>query len=113
MDGIFAYGDILKQSRFTRVEVFYADKNDSYKIKKEYVEDEDRIRNYGIITNTQNGIGATSRSQARRLGKYILLSNKLETETIEFFIFGSSGILQCARLVQRMPRMRFELHIGA
>jgi hypothetical protein len=84
LDGAFSYGDILKQSRFTRVEVFYSDKNDFYRIKKEYVEDEERIRNYGIITNTQNGIGATSRSQARRLGNYILLSNKLETETIEF-----------------------------
>lgn len=84
LDGVFGYGDVLKQSRFTRVEVFYADKNDFYKIKKEYVEDEDRIRDYGIITNIQNGIGATSRSQARRLGKYILLSNKLETETVEF-----------------------------
>jgi len=83
-DGSFSYGDIPKQSRFTRVEVLYADKNDFYKLKKEFIEDEERIRQYGLITNTQNGIGCTSRSQARRLGKYIILSNRLETETVSF-----------------------------
>ena len=83
-DGVFEYGDLVSSSRFTRVEVPYADKSDDFKIKKEYIEDEERIRRYGLITNQQNGIGCTSKSQARRLGKYILLSNKLETEVVGF-----------------------------
>ncbi len=113
LDGVFGYGDILKQSRFTRVEVFYADKHDSYKIKKEYVEDEDRIRNYGIITNTQNGIGATSRSQARRLGKYILLSNKLETETIEFITDEQALVLAPGDIIRVDDDLKnFEINYG-
>ena len=83
-DGIFNYSSVASQARFTRVEVPYADKNDNYILKKEYVEDEEGIRNFGLITNEQNGIGSTSKSQARRLGKYILLSNKLETELVTF-----------------------------
>ena len=113
LDGVFNYGDILKQSRFTRVEVFYADKNDAYKIKKEYVEDEDRIRSYGIITNTQNGIGATSRSQARRLGKYILLSNKLETETIEFITDHKALVLAPGDIIRVDDDLKnFEINYG-
>ena len=113
LDGVFGYGDILKQSRFTRIEVFYADKNDFYKIKKEYVEDEDRIRSYGIITNTQNGIGATSRSQARRLGKYILLSNKLETETIEFVTDHKALVLAPGDVVRVDDDLKnFEINYG-
>lgn len=113
LDGAFNYGDILKQSRFTRVEVFYADKNDFYKIKKEYVEDEDRIRKYGIITNTQNGIGATSRSQARRLGKYILTSNKLETETIEFSTDQTALFLNPGNIIRVDDELKnFEINYG-
>jgi len=113
LDGSFSYGDILKQSRFTRVEVFYADKNDFYKIKKEFVEDEDRIRKYGVITNTQNGIGATSRSQARRLGKYILLSNKLETEVVEFSTDQSALLLSPGDIIRIDDDLKnFEINYG-
>ena len=81
-DGQFVYSDVLSNARFNRVEVPYADKNDNYVVKVEYVEDEESIRRYGLITNKSNGIGCTSRSQAKRMGKYILLSNKLETEIV-------------------------------
>lgn len=83
-DGNFNYGDLASNARFSRVEVLYSDKKDDFKLKKEYIEDEDAIKKFGLITNEQNGIGCTSKSQARRLGKYILFSNKLETETINF-----------------------------
>jgi hypothetical protein len=83
-NGIFNYGDTLSSARFTRVEVPYADSKDEFTIKFEYVEDEEEIRKYGVITNKHNGIGCTSRAQARRLGKYVLMSNKLETEIIGF-----------------------------
>ena len=83
-DGIFEYGDIAKSARFTRIEVPYADATDQYTIKMEYVEDEDAIRKHGVVTNVLNGIGCTSKSQARRMGKYVLLSNKMETEIVSF-----------------------------
>ena len=83
-DGIFNYGDILSSARFTKVEVIYADANDLYGSKVEYIEDEDAIRRYGLITKTLNGIGATSKSQARRKGKYVLFSNRMETEVAKF-----------------------------
>ena len=53
-DGIFNYGDILSSARFTKVEVIYADANDLYGSKLEYIEDEDAIRRYGLITKTLN-----------------------------------------------------------
>lgn len=83
-DGIFEYGDVAKSARFTRVEVPYADATDQYTLKMEYVEDEDSIRKHGVVTNVLNGIGCTSKSQARRMGKYVLLSNSMETEIVSF-----------------------------
>ena len=112
-DGTFNYGDVLKQSRFTRVEVFYADKRDNFKIKKEYIEDENGIRERGLITNTQNGIGATSRSQARRVGKYVLLSNKLETEIVEFTAEQSALFLAPGDIIRIDDELKgFELNYG-
>ena len=84
LDGTFAYSDIASTARFNRVEVPYADAADQFTIKFEYVEDEESIRNLGIINTKINGIGCTSKSQARRLGKYMLLSNKMETELVVF-----------------------------
>jgi len=83
-DGIFSYGDITSSARFTKVEVVYSDRSNLYGNKSEYIEDEDGIRKYGIITKMLNGIGSTSKSQARRMGKYVLLSNKMETEIVKF-----------------------------
>lgn len=113
LDGVFNYGDIMKQARFSRVEVFYADKRDYYKVKKEYVEDENSIRKFGLITNTQNGIGSTSRSQARRIGKYVLLSNKLETEIIEFSTEQSALFLAPGDIIRVDDELKgFELNYG-
>jgi hypothetical protein len=83
-DGMFTYNDVSAQNRFTRVTASYVDKNDDYKMKKEYVDDEEAIRNYGLIIKDVDALGCTSRSQARRMAKYVLLSNKLETEAVQF-----------------------------
>ena len=112
-DGIFNYGDISSTARFSRVEVLYADKNDNFKIKKEYVEDEDAIKKFGLITNEQNGIGITSKSQARRLGKYILNSNKLETESINFRAGQNSLFLSPGDIIRVDDELKnFEINYG-
>lgn len=83
-DGIFNYQDVNKASNFNCVAVEFQDKNDSYKIKTEVVEDEDGIRKDGKLMRSMNARGSTSRGQARRLAKYVLYSNKLEREIVEF-----------------------------
>lgn len=83
-DGVFNYADIASTARYTKVEVPYIDKDDDFKVKVEYVEDEERMRKYGRRVNEQNGFATTSKSQAKRMGKYILLSNQFETESVAF-----------------------------
>jgi predicted phage tail protein len=113
LDGLFNYADIASTARFTRVEVFYADAKDNYTLKKEYVEDEDGIRRYGIISHEANGIGCTSKSQAKRMGKYILLSNKLETETISFRAGQEAVFLSPGSIVRVDDELKnFEINYG-
>ena len=113
LDGIFQYGDLASTARFTRVEVSYVDKKDNFVIKKEYVEDDDRIRQFGLITNEQNGIGCTSKSQARRVGKYVLLSNKLETENVSFQIDNTALLMSPGDIIRIDDELQnFEMNYG-
>lgn len=83
-DGIFTYADVAKSSNFNVVNVSYQDRYDDFKIQLETVEDEDGIRKDGKLTRTIRAKGSTSRGQARRLAKYVLYTNKLEREIVNF-----------------------------
>jgi len=112
-DGVFNYGDITSSARFTRVEVPYSDAKDQFVTKYEYIEDEERIRQYGIVTNKANGIGCTSKSQARRLGKYIMLSNKLETELVNFKAGREALFLEPGDIIRIDDEVKnFEINYG-
>lgn len=112
-DGTFNYADVVSSARFTRVEVPYADANDQFASKVEYVEDEERIRQYGLITNKVNGIGCTSKSQARRMAKYVLLSNKLETELVTFQAGNESLFLEPGDIIRIDDEVKnFEINYG-
>ncbi|MDM1545499.1 DUF1983 domain-containing protein [Ignatzschineria indica] len=90
VDGNFSYEGISNSAVITTVHVQYIDKNDAYRQKTEVVEDRDLLRRYR--TNVQKVVaeGCTSRSQAHRLGRYILEKSRLR-QTISFRI-GAEGL---------------------
>ncbi len=94
-NGDFIYSSSAKQQRHTVAVVRYNDKFNLYKPAIEYVEDFDGIRRYGIKEMDMTAFGSTSRGQAVRLGRWALLSETLETETIKF----NAG-LDCAAVLQ-------------
>lgn len=83
-DGIFNYQTTNKSSLFNVADVTYLDKRDDFSAKQETIIDEDGMRANGIVRRAVNAKGATSRAQAARLGRYILYSNKLEREIVNF-----------------------------
>ena len=83
-DGAFVYTETAKNKRYTSVEITYNDKYDDYKTKVEFVEDVDGIRNYGINPFKVNAAGCSSRSEAKRIGRYILFSSMFEADTVSF-----------------------------
>lgn len=83
-DGVFNYQTTNKSSLFNVADVTYLDKRDDFTAKQETVIDEDGIRKNGVLRRAVNSKGSTSRSQAARLGRYILYSNKLEREVVNF-----------------------------
>ncbi len=89
-NGDFTYSSVSKKVRHSIAIVRYNDPKNFYKAAIEYVEDVNAIRRYGVRELNLTAFGCTSRGQAIRLGNWALLSNNLETETIEF-IAGLEG----------------------
>lgn len=88
----FVYSGSSRKARHTVVLVSYSDRNDNYRTKVEYVEDQEGIERYGYNQTEITAFGCTTRGQAHRAGKWLLLSERLETETITFSV-GSEGLL--------------------
>lgn len=86
----FVYEGTARKARKTVALVSWNDPNDKYKIKIEYVEDKDGINRYGYHEKEVRGFGVTSQGQAQRLGRWLLLSDQLETETVTFKL-GAEG----------------------
>ena len=83
-DGVFNYTETARNMRYTSVEVTYNDRYDSYKTKIEYIEDTDGIRKYGLNPFKINAAGCTSRSEAKRIGRYVISTSIFEVDTVSF-----------------------------
>lgn len=83
-DGNFNYAGTSKKTRFTVAIVRFNDPRNFFKPAIEYVQDIDGLRKYGVRTTEIAAFGCTSRGQAARLGKWILLSNLRKPETVTF-----------------------------
>ena len=83
-NGDFTYSSSSRRVRHTVAIVRYNDKTNMFKPAVEYVEDIEGIKRYGIREVELTAFGCTSRGQALRLGKWALLSEILETESVSF-----------------------------
>jgi predicted phage tail protein len=80
----FNYEGTARKARKTVALVSWNDPEDAYKSKIEYVEDAPGIDRYGYHETEVRAFGTTSQGQAQRIGRWILITNQLETETITF-----------------------------
>lgn len=83
-NGDFSYSSTSKKSRQSVAIVRYINPRDFYKPSIEYVEDIDSIRKYGVREIDLTAFACTSRGQAIRFGRWSLLSNNVENETVQF-----------------------------
>lgn len=88
----FVYSGSSAKARHTAAIVEYADPDDNYKIKSAIYVDRDGINRYGYRETRVQGFGCTSRSQAMRIGKWIIYSEQSEAESVTFSV-ASEGLL--------------------
>lgn len=85
VDGLFNYAGSRFRSRHNVALVTWNDPQDRYRQKVEYVEDSDAITTMGFVNQTEvYAVGCTSQGQARRVGKWIIYTERFENETVSF-----------------------------
>jgi hypothetical protein len=84
IDGVFTYSGESNRSRNSVANVAYNDPNLFYRRAIETYEDPDLIRELGWKPTDVQGVGCTSRAQARRLAKAILYSQEFESELVTY-----------------------------
>tara|TARA_R110000772_G_scaffold249530_3_gene364023 strand:- start:5106 stop:8837 length:3732 start_codon:yes stop_codon:yes gene_type:complete len=84
VNGEFKYQSSALKVRNTVAIVRFNDKTNFFKPAFEVVEDTEAIKRYGLREIQLSALGTTSRGQARRLGKWAILSESLLTESVEF-----------------------------
>ena len=84
VNGDFNYSGTGLKARHTAVLVSWNDPSDNYKQAIEVVEDQDLIVKYGWRSLELAAFACTSRGQANRVGRWLLDSEKYETETVVF-----------------------------
>lgn len=90
IDGIFNYSGASAKAKHTVALVAWNDPDDFYRQKIEYVEDQDAVAEFGIITTEVTAMGCTSRGQAHRVGKWLLYTEQNESKLLNFKT-GSEG----------------------
>ncbi|MEI9716150.1 phage tail protein [Moellerella wisconsensis] len=91
VSGRFNYSFSPLKARHTVIEVRFIDPQNGWKTSVEQVSDDALIAQFGLNVLKVDAFGCTSRGQARRHGLWILLTEKLETQTVEFDI-GAEGL---------------------
>lgn len=79
IDGQFRFSGTAALARKTVALVGWKDPADLYNDKVEYVQDLEGIKRYGMTTTEVVAVGCTSRGQAHRLGKWLLMDGEVVT----------------------------------
>ncbi|EHW7645698.1 host specificity protein J [Escherichia coli] len=88
----FRYSFSALKDRHNAVEVNWIDPNNGWETATELVEDTQAIARYGRNVTKMDAFGCTSRGQAHRAGLWLIKTELLETQTVDFSV-GAEGLL--------------------
>ncbi|MGP8437192.1 host specificity protein J [Paraburkholderia fungorum] len=86
IDGQFKYVGSERKTRYTTALVSWNDPANQFKQAVEPVPDDDGIARYGVVKAQITAFGTTSQGQAHRLGRWMLLTSRYETNTVSFSV---------------------------
>ena len=96
----FVYEGTGLKARKTVALVSWNDKEDRYRGKIEYVEDRNGIDRYGYRELEVRALGCTSQGQAQRVGRWALITNLNETETVTFKVAAEGFFLMPGEIIE-------------
>ncbi|MGN5354322.1 host specificity protein J [Ralstonia sp. L16] len=112
VDGKFTYAGSARKARKTVALVSWNDPADQYRAKVEPVSDRAGIARYGVVQTDVTAFGCTSQAQAQRVGQWILLTSRLETETVTFKVGLDGAVVMPGDIVEVADPARAGRTIG-
>lgn len=112
VEGRFAYSGSGLKARHTVALVTWNDPDDLYRQKVEYVEDADGIARYGVQQTEVVAVGCTSRGQANRVGRWLLYSERAETETAQFSVGLDGAVVRPGHIIKVADATRAAARLG-
>ena len=102
IDGKFAYEGTANKTRTNSIIVNWNNPQDYYRARQEIVELEENLQkdNEFLKPEETTAFGCTSRGQARRLGKWKLLTNNWNTNTVSFSTSLNAAFLRPGDIIQ-------------
>ncbi len=112
IDGLFSYSGSSAKARHTVALVTWNDPDDLYAQKVEYVEDIDGIARYGVVQTEVVAVGCTSRGQAARVGRWLLFSERYESETVTFQTGIEGAVARPGQVIKVADASRAGVRLG-
>lgn len=111
-DGAFSYSGSSAKARHTVAMVTWNDPDDLYAQKVEYVEDADAIARFGVVPTEVVAIGCTSRGQANRVGRWLLYSERYESEVVSFTTGIEAAVARPGQIIKVADASRAGVRLG-
>lgn len=112
VDGKFKYSGFRGSEKYSVVLVSWIDMSDFGRAKVEYVEDRNALAKYGHRQTEVTALGCTSQGQAQRLGRWLLLTNQVEAETVTFRVALDGVLVRPGKVVKVANNNRAGRRIG-
>ena len=106
IEGAFSYSGSSLKTRHNVALVTWNDPQDFYRQKIEYVENASdaaaiaRMSRFGLSQTEVIAVGCTSRGQANRVGRWLLYTDQMETEAVNFRAALDSVIVSPGEIIQ-------------
>ena len=112
LKGKFSYKGSAKATRYSTCLVSWNDPADFYRAKVEYLEDRDQVAAFGIQPLSLTAFGCSSQGQAQRAGKWAMVTNKLEAETVSFSVGIDGALARPGQVIRVADNARAGRRIG-
>jgi predicted phage tail protein len=100
VNGAFEYAGASRKVIHTAALVSWNDPKALYAQKIEYIEDREAISRYGYNPSEIIAFGCTSRGQAHRLGKWLLYTEKVESNIVSFKAGLEAGFCKPGQIIK-------------
>lgn len=100
IDGLFTYTGAARKDRHSVALITWNDPKNGYKQHIEYVEDAELVQRYGVRKIDMVAFGCTSRGQAARAGRWLLYTEKYESDMVSFKVGQDSAMVMPGEVVK-------------